>query len=110
MGMNWKARMAAPDQGASHRPECRSGRRARQAICGPWCASTRSQASERITRAAPTGLVANENSMLDELLDVSQCRITRALRQRRPLRGRQLPLEAFEHAVNHQPLTLIQRH
>src|SRR5204863_3900391 len=32
-----------------------------------------------------------------------------ALRKRRPLRRRQLPLEALEQSIDHQPLTLVQR-
>ena len=46
-----------------------------------------------------------EHSAVDELLNVPERRVLRALRQRRPFRSRQLPFEAVQQSIDHQTLT-----
>src|SRR5829696_4608512 len=73
-------------------------------------AHRRALARQRVARTSSTRLIANQNAALDELLNVAQRGISRALRERGPLRRCQVPLESLEQRVDHQALTLVQCH
>jgi len=62
---------------------------------------------ERITRAPATGGVFDENPLVNQLLDVTEGSVMRALPDLRPLRGSELSLEPIEHPIEDQPLPLI---
>ena len=51
---------------------------------------------QRVASAPAASRVAHQHSAVDELLNVPQRRVLRALSQGRPLRSRQLPLEAIK--------------
>ena len=57
---------------------------------------------------SPSG-VFHQDALSDEVLDIAQRRVLRALGEFRPFRGGELSLEAFEKTIEYQSLAGVQR-
>jgi hypothetical protein len=57
----------------------------------------------------PPGGVFHRDALSDEVLDITQRRVLRALGEFRPSRGGELSFEAFEKSIEYKALAGVQR-
>lgn len=66
------------------------------------------ETSEHITRAAAAFRIADQHALLKQLVDVTQPRVVRTLREFAVIRGSEVALQTVEHSVQNKPLAVIQ--
>src|SRR6266850_7407471 len=62
---------------------------------------------QQVVRTPSASYVLDQDALFDEILDISICRILRALRKFRPLRRREFSFESIEAFVQDEPLSVV---